>query len=106
MKVEERILFFDNPRRCFRNGYLDPALSKEVFFIPQSPYLAIGSLRQQLLYPTWPDEVSDTDSSIDPLDTFEKPEDEDILKVLEEVGLSKLLNLGDLNHVSCRLGKI
>lgn len=100
------MIFLRTLHRCLKNGYHDPALSKEVFFIPQSPYLAIGSLRQQLLYPTWPDEVSDTNSQVDPFDTIEKPEDADILKVLEEVGLSKLLNLGDLNHVSCKLAKI
>lgn len=36
--------------------------SKSVFFLPQRPYMVLGSLRQQLLYPTWTEEavVSDT----------------------------------------------
>ena len=28
---------------------------KGVFFLPQRPYMVLGTLRQQLLYPTWPD---------------------------------------------------
>ena len=26
---------------------------RDVFFVPQKPYLVLGSLRQQLLYPMW-----------------------------------------------------
>lgn len=29
---------------------------KNVFFLPQRPYMALGTLRQQLLYPTWSNE--------------------------------------------------
>lgn len=28
-----------------------------IFFLPQRPYMVLGSLRQQLLYPTWGDDV-------------------------------------------------
>ncbi|GJW74787.1 ABC transporter D family member 2, chloroplastic [Tanacetum coccineum] len=28
---------------------------KGVFFLPQRPHMVLGTLRQQLLYPTWPD---------------------------------------------------
>lgn len=27
--------------------------TKDVFFLPQRPYMVLGTLRQQLLYPTW-----------------------------------------------------
>lgn len=27
--------------------------SGEVFFLPQRPYMVLGTLRQQLLYPRW-----------------------------------------------------
>lgn len=33
-----------------------------VFFLPQRPYMVLGTLRQQLLYPTWPD-VPDSSST-------------------------------------------
>jgi ABC-type uncharacterized transport system fused permease/ATPase subunit len=28
-----------------------------IFFVPQRPYMVLGTLRQQLLYPTWTEEV-------------------------------------------------
>ncbi|KAL4554532.1 hypothetical protein LXL04_039363 [Taraxacum kok-saghyz] len=33
---------------------------KGVFFLPQRPYMVLGTLRQQLLYPTWPDVLDST----------------------------------------------
>ena len=27
--------------------------SRGIFFLPQKPYMVLGTLRQQLLYPTW-----------------------------------------------------
>lgn len=27
--------------------------SGDIFFIPQRPYVVLGTLREQLLYPTW-----------------------------------------------------
>lgn len=31
--------------------------SRCIFFLPQRPYMVLGTLRQQLLYPTWADDV-------------------------------------------------
>ena len=31
--------------------YLDT--NSKIFFVPQRPYMILGTLRQQLLYPTW-----------------------------------------------------
>ena len=28
-----------------------------IFFVPQRPYMVLGTLRQQLLYPTWSEDV-------------------------------------------------
>ncbi|MBA0549702.1 hypothetical protein Golob_020721, partial [Gossypium lobatum] len=36
---------------------------KSVFFLPQRPYMVLGSLRQQLLYPTWTEEVVVSDTT-------------------------------------------
>jgi ABC-type uncharacterized transport system fused permease/ATPase subunit len=39
-----------------RGDEAPPRLSpRDVFFLPQKPYLVLGSLRQQLLYPLWAD---------------------------------------------------
>lgn len=39
--------------------------SEGVFFLPQRPYMVLGTLRQQLLYPIWAeDAISPSDSSI------------------------------------------
>jgi ABC-type uncharacterized transport system fused permease/ATPase subunit len=32
----------------------------KLFFLPQRPYMVLGTLRQQLLYPTWSEEEFDT----------------------------------------------
>lgn len=38
-----------------------------IFFLPQRPYMVLGTLRQQLLYPTWAeDEIPASDSSTKP----------------------------------------
>ena len=39
-----------------------------IFFLPQKPYMVLGTLRQQLLYPTWNDPR-----------TIQKPSDEKVL---------------------------
>jgi hypothetical protein len=36
-----------------------------IFFLPQKPYMVLGTLRQQLLYPTWGDDVVPTSDSND-----------------------------------------
>ncbi|XAR67230.1 Fatty-acyl-CoA-transporting ATPase [Bertholletia excelsa] len=82
--------------------------SRGVFFLPQRPYLVLGTLRQQLLYPTWTeDSVPMSDSSkpsglphflapfLNSKDVYvgpQKPKTDDILKVLEEVRLGYMLS--------------
>jgi putative ATP-binding cassette transporter len=66
-----------------------PALS-EMLFLPQRPYLVIGSLRDQLLYPTYRDGVSD----------------DELLKALEFVNLPHVVeNCGGLD-ISADWGKV
>jgi len=64
-----------------------------VFFVPQRPYMVLGSLREQLLYPTWTECMLEDDTLCTPL-----PSDATLAAVLEEVRLSKLLDMeGGLN---------
>lgn len=41
--------------------------SKGVFFLPQRPYMVLGTLRQQLLYPTWAEDAISTSDSTKPI---------------------------------------
>ncbi|GMH07954.1 hypothetical protein Nepgr_009794 [Nepenthes gracilis] len=79
--------------------------SKGIFFLPQKPYMVLGSLRQQLLYPTWADlpMLDDTKETRCPefllrfqamvgtREGTEKPTTVDLVKVLEDVCLGYLL---------------
>lgn len=76
---------------------------KSVFFLPQRPYMVLGTLRQQLLYPTWSEDAipSSNDSlpflmrgpnSENASAKRGKPTTEDIIQVLEDVRLGYLLS--------------
>jgi ABC-type iron transport system FetAB ATPase subunit len=41
-----------------------------IFFLPQRPYMVLGTLRQQLLYPTWADDVIPTSDGGNPAGMF------------------------------------
>ncbi|KAL7142910.1 hypothetical protein ABFS83_08G156000 [Erythranthe nasuta] len=84
--------------------------SRAAFFLPQKPYMVLGTLRQQLLYPTWsvdPAPTPDGDSSTDSLpflmrtkdmDAYPpKPTAKDLIKVLEDVRLGNILSRFDLD---------
>ncbi|KAI3466282.1 hypothetical protein Pfo_022945 [Paulownia fortunei] len=84
--------------------------SRGVFFLPQKPYMVLGTLRQQLLYPTWSDDpvpMSDSDIPTGSLPflmrTKEmdarpmKPTSEDLIQVLEDVRLGYILSRFDLD---------
>ncbi|XP_068499300.1 ABC transporter D family member 2, chloroplastic-like isoform X4 [Phaseolus vulgaris] len=76
-----------------------------IFFLPQRPYMVLGTLRQQLLYPTWVDDVvpmSDKQTNVLPflsnltnsdntIDKPMKPTTDELIKVLEDVRLGDLL---------------
>ncbi|KAH9612579.1 hypothetical protein KSS87_001776 [Heliosperma pusillum] len=79
---------------------------KGIFFLPQRPYMVLGTLRQQLLYPTWAEiPLSDgaeqtgcppfllrQEGSGSVFEKQGKPTDEDLAKVLEDVRLGYLLS--------------
>ncbi|CAJ1958285.1 unnamed protein product [Sphenostylis stenocarpa] len=78
-----------------------------IFFLPQRPYMVLGTLRQQLLYPTWADDLvpmSDSTKQTNALpfltnlpnsekanDKPMKPTTDELIKVLEDVRLGYLL---------------
>ncbi|KAI3803592.1 hypothetical protein L1987_31748 [Smallanthus sonchifolius] len=79
---------------------------KGVFFLPQRPYMVLGTLRQQLLYPTWPTVQDSTPrsskSAAGLVPFFEdasgsqvvgaQPNTDDLIKALEDVHLGYLLS--------------
>lgn len=97
MAPSEVTITHDTPRyRNFRG----------VFFLPQRPYMVLGTLRQQLLYPTWTGHPNPADSSnsTDSLPFHvglscsenvarpQQPTTEDLIQVLEDVRLGYLLS--------------
>ncbi|CAL4978607.1 unnamed protein product [Urochloa decumbens] len=79
-----------------------------IFFVPQRPYMVLGTLRQQLLYPTWSEDVHHSPNndaeSTDPLPFLsevvtsegvgakpEMPSTAELVRVLEVVRLSYIL---------------
>lgn len=85
--------------------------SEGVIFLPQKPYMVLGTLRQQLLYPTWTedsDNLSDDAKQSDSLpflmqardargvnERSKKPTSDDLLQVLNDVSLGHLLSRFD-----------
>ncbi|ERN20070.1 ABC transporter D family member 2, chloroplastic isoform X1 [Amborella trichopoda] len=77
--------------------------SANIFFLPQRPYMVLGTLRQQLLYPTWSENVNATSeqnqfsgslpflfkapNSKEIYENGMKPTDEDLSRVLKTVQL-------------------
>ncbi|CAN1263038.1 ABC transporter D family member 2, chloroplastic [Linum perenne] len=89
---------------------------RDVLFLPQKPYMVLGTLRQQLLYPTWADGgfflSDDAKSAGSAAFLMEKPESEeacgkpkkptteDLIQVLDRVRLSYVLSrFGSLDSI-------
>ncbi|KAL9266548.1 ABC transporter D family member 2, chloroplastic-like protein [Drosera capensis] len=80
--------------------------SRNIFFLPQKPYMVLGTLREQLLYPTWSNVpvTSGTKETGSPpflmrlhsmgstRSGMEKPTTDDLVKLLEDVRLGYLLS--------------
>ncbi|XP_076947874.1 ABC transporter D family member 2, chloroplastic-like [Bidens hawaiensis] len=89
---------------------------KGVFFLPQRPYMVLGTLRQQLLYPTWPSVQNSPprkSKSAGSLPFFEdasgpevngapflQPKTDDLVKALEDVRLGYVLSRFGLDTVN------
>lgn len=76
--------------------------SEGVIFLPQKPYMVLGTLRQQLLYPTWTEDsdnvVDDAKQSGDVGCVNERPNQptsDDLIRVLNDVSLRHLLSRFD-----------
>ncbi|ESQ29839.1 hypothetical protein EUTSA_v10011270mg [Eutrema salsugineum] len=78
--------------------------SGDVLFLPQRPYMVLGTLRQQLLYPAWSTTMEATpgsskiDGSLpllirdDGVDEFNKPTTDDLMQTLEKVRLGHIVD--------------
>ncbi|KAL1537175.1 Canalicular multispecific organic anion transporter 1 [Salvia divinorum] len=84
--------------------------ARGVFFLPQKPYMVLGTLRQQLLYPTWSDTTTPNSDSANSngsppflmlaqnMDArAEMPSTDDLIQVLEDVRLGYILSRFSLN---------
>ncbi|GMH34252.1 hypothetical protein BSKO_02086 [Bryopsis sp. KO-2023] len=67
----------------------------DIMFVPQRPYLVLGSLRDQMLYPTWSDSVSTTENGDEPTVVVENkrglPTDFDLEQMMVQVRLEGVL---------------
>ncbi|KAJ9562975.1 hypothetical protein OSB04_008135 [Centaurea solstitialis] len=104
---QETIMTDERKEDDKRSKYRD---FKGVFFLPQRPYMVLGTLRQQLLYPTWPDVPdstlhSENSTSTDSMPFLEaasglehvsaqspRPSTDDLIQALEDVHLGYLLS--------------
>ncbi|KAI5674817.1 hypothetical protein M9H77_15181 [Catharanthus roseus] len=82
--------------------------SRDVFFLPQKPYMVLGTLRQQLLYPTWTEDTISMSDDPKPIGSPpfligspstaciygqpQKPTTDELIQVLEDVRLGYLLS--------------
>nr|AJQ20610.1 ABC Acyl Transporter [Salvia miltiorrhiza] len=84
---------------------LEKRNARGVFFLPQKPYMVLGTLRQQLLYPTWSDATTPNSDTANPngsppflmlaqdMDArVEMPSTDDLIQVLEDVRLGYILS--------------
>ncbi|KAL6975028.1 Canalicular multispecific organic anion transporter 1 [Sarracenia purpurea var. burkii] len=96
--------------------------SRGVFFLPQRPYMVLGTLRQQLLYPIWTEDSTSISDETKPagllpflmprLDSKnvclnpEQPTTGDLLQVLEDVRLGYILSRFDGLDFSCEWSSV
>ncbi|KAI9161913.1 hypothetical protein LWI28_021973 [Acer negundo] len=90
--------------------------SRGIFFLPQRPYMVLGTLRQQLLYPTWAEEMIPPPDSTKPAGSLpflmrgedsenvsvksSKPSTDEMTRALENVRLGYILSRFGLDSTS------
>lgn len=62
-----------------------------IMFVPQRPYLVLGTLRDQLLYPTWAEILDSGSQGSDQLDQRPIPDDLELEKAMLNVNLGDVL---------------
>lgn len=67
-------------------------LNKEIFYVPQRPYTAVGTLRDQLIYPLTADQEAE---SLTPSEMLELLKNVDLEYLLERYPTDKEVNWGD-----------
>lgn len=96
--------------------------NSSIFFLPQRPYMVLGTLRQQLLYPTWNEDAKSMPDStkpavslpyLTPVENSEdakekpnKPTTEDLIRVLDDVRLGYLLSRFSTMEASCEWSSV
>ncbi|XP_022948180.1 ABC transporter D family member 2, chloroplastic isoform X1 [Cucurbita moschata] len=92
-----------------------------IFFLPQRPYMVLGTLRQQLLYPTWAEGAVTSgyvESNVFPSfltgasninnvsENPDKPTTDDLVQVLDKVGLGYLLTRFSSLDITCEWSSV
>ncbi|CAH2033390.1 unnamed protein product [Thlaspi arvense] len=95
-----KITFYLNSQDDFEQEKYDSQRKRssgDVLFLPQRPYMVLGTLRQQLLYPTWSSTMEATPggSQIDgtqfKIVTSSQPKTDDLMRTLENVRLGHIV---------------
>lgn len=85
-----RITFYLNPQTLENSVKTSPG---DVLFLPQRPYMVLGTLRQQLLYPAWTTTTMDGGSERDDgMDELKKPTTDDLIRTLKNVRLGHIVD--------------
>lgn len=82
------------------NGVIERTTDQEVYFLPQRPYCALGSLKDQLLYPS----LEALDAATDYPEGHVAPNSRVLKRSLTDEELLDILEQVDLGQLACRVG--